>query len=306
MPMELTTLHYFVTIARTGHLTRAARELGVTQPTLSAMLKKLEAELKADLFDRTGRGVSLTAAGQAFLPHAEDALRRAQAAIAAVHQVTGLAAGSLRIGGGATATTYLLPPVISAIRKAHSGLRFYVREAGSNAVAAAVRSGELDLGIVTLPLPAVDEPELLTIPLIEDELRLIVPPKPGTELAHLQNATTFRWKDLEQISVVAFEAGTAVREMIDRASLAAGVRLSVVMELRSIESIKQMVTAGIGVGFISRIALKQGEGLSCKTGKLSRELAIVRRRDRLPSPAGQAFERRLLEQVKEQRGKNKG
>lgn len=304
--MELTTLHYFVTIARTGHLTRAARELGVTQPTLSAMLKKLEGELKADLFDRTGRGVSLTAAGQAFLPHAEDALRRAQAAVAAVQEVTGLAAGSLRIGGGATATSYLLPPVISAVRRAHSGLRFYVREAGSNAVASAVRSGELDLGIVTLPLPAVDEPELLSIPLIDDELRLILPPKPGSDLAHLQASSTFRWKDLEQVSVVAFEAGTAVREMIDRASLAAGVRLSVVMELRSIESIKQMVTAGIGVGFISRVALRSGEGLTCKQGKLSRKLAIVRRRDRMPSPAGQAFERRLLEHVRDVAGKAKG
>jgi DNA-binding transcriptional LysR family regulator len=105
---------------------------------------------------------------------------------------------------------------------------------------------------------------------------------------------SFRWKDLAGVPIVAFEAGTAVREMIDRAAAAAGVELSVVMELRSIESIKQMVAAGIGVGFVSKFALADGEGLVCKEGKLSRGLAIVRRRDRVPSAAVAEFERVLI------------
>ncbi|MBL8756933.1 MAG: hypothetical protein JNK35_00720, partial [Phycisphaerae bacterium] len=96
--------------------------------------------------------------------------------------------------------------------------------------------------------------------------------------------------------VVAFEAGTAVRAVIDEASHAAGVTLNVAMELRSIESIKRMVAAGIGVGFVSRFALAEGEGLACRDGKLSRRLALVRRRDRVPSPAVAAFERLLRDQ----------
>jgi DNA-binding transcriptional LysR family regulator len=275
-------------------MTKAARALGVTQPTLSAMLKKLEAEVGADLLHRTGRGVELTEAGRVFLGHAEDAVRRADAGVAAVRELMGLETGSIRVGGGATATTYLLPPVVSAVRKAHPGLRFYVREAGSNAVSAAVRSGELDMGIVTLPLSAVDAPDLLVIPLVEDEFRLIVPPGGRHRMS---GASSFRWKDIAGESVVAFEAGAAVRAMIDSASGAAGVTLNVVMELRSIESIKQMVRAGIGVGFVSRFALGDGEGLVCKDGRLARGLALVRRRDRLPSPAGAVFERVLLESV---------
>src|SRR5216684_2841543 len=133
-------------------MTRAARELGVSQPALSAMLKKLEAEVGAELLHRTGRGVELTDAGRVFLQHAEDTLRRAEAAVESVRQLVGLERGSIRVGAGATATSYLLPPVVSAVRKKHPGLRFYVREAGSNAVAAAILSGELDLGIVTLPI----------------------------------------------------------------------------------------------------------------------------------------------------------
>ncbi len=288
-------------------MTRAARQLGISQPALSAMVRKLETEVGAELLARTGRGIDLTEAGRVFLTHAEDAVRRADAAITAVREVIGLQRGSIRIGGGATATTYLLPRVVSAIRRSHPGLRFYVREAGSSAVAAAVSSGELDVGIVTLPLKGPETDDLLRIPLVEDELRLIgaegrakrahatrAPGDPREKGERAGDARTFRWADIAGEPIVAFEAGTAVRELLDRAAAAAGVSLNVVMELRSIESIKQMVAAGIGLGFVSRFALKEGEGLACRDGKLSRSLAIVRRRDRAASPAVAEFERVML------------
>lgn len=309
--MELTTLRHFQAIAQHGHMTRAARALGISQPALSAMLKKLEQEVGTDLLNRTGRGVELTEAGRVFLQHAEDAVRRADAGVKAVRELMGLERGSIRVGGGATATTYLLPPVVSMVRRKHPGLRFYVREQGSNAVAAAVLSGELDLGIVTLPIHHPEQGELLRVPLVDDELRLILPPVENERgsgrakakrnaaaavtpaLSHTSQG--FRWKDLDGVPVVAFEAGTAVRELVDERSAKYGVSLNVVMELRSIESIKQMVAAGIGVGFVSRFALGPGEGLVCREGTLARKLAIVRRRDRMPSPAAALFERALLD-----------
>jgi LysR family cyn operon transcriptional activator len=291
--VELTPLRYFAAIARAGHMTGAARTLGVSQPALSAMVKKLEKEVGAELLHRTGRGVELTEAGRTFLVAAEDALRRIESGVHSVRELAGLQSGSIRVGGGATATTYLLPAVVSEVRRRYPGLRFYVREAGSSAIAGAVLSGELDLGIVTLPLPpaaAGGAKDLLTAPLVEDELRLIVP-----EGHPLSARKSFRWADLAGQPVVAFEAGTAVRTMIDQASAAAGVSLSVVMELRSIESIKQMVAAEIGVGFVSRFALGggSGDGLSCRDQRLFRRLAIVRRADRVPSPAAAEFEREL-------------
>lgn len=297
--MELTTLRQFIAIARTRHMTRAARQLGITQPALSAMVRKLEAEVGADLLARSGRGIELTEAGRVFFTHAEDAVRRADAAVAAVRQVMGLEHGSIRIGGGATVTSYLLPRVVSAVRKAHPGLRFYVREAGSSAVAAAVMSGELDVGIVTLPLKAAEADALVRIPLVEDELRLIGLSRRQPGLVHSRKTgapanNEFEWSEIADKPIVAFEAGTAVRELLDRAAGAAGVALNVVMELRSIESIKQMVAAGIGVGFVSRFALKECEGLACRDGKLARSLAIIRPRDRAPSPAVAEFERVLL------------
>lgn len=296
--MELTALRYFRAIAQARQLTRAAESLGVTQPALSSVLRKLEAECGTALFSRTGRGVELTDAGQVFLAFADESLA-ADAGLNAVRQITGLETGSIRVGGGATATDYLLPGVVRAVRRKHPALRFYVREAGSAAVAASVLSGELDLAIVTLPvqLPT-GQPgrgELLSIPLVKDELRLIVPPnwKPASKSTPLNIRTGFRWKDIEREPFVAFEAGSAVRSVIDQAAEAAGVRLNVVMELRSIESIKSMVTAGIGVGLVSRFALREEEGFFCRDGRITRDLAIVRRRDRLPSAAAAAFEREL-------------
>ncbi len=291
--MELTPLRYFREIAQAGHMTRAAESLGVSQPALSAVVKKLEAEVGAELLHRGGRGVALTEAGRLFLSFAEEAIRSADAAVKGVRELVGLERGSIRVGGGATAITYLLPPVISAVRKGHPGLRFYIREAGSSAVAAAVLSGELDLGIVTLPIRSPGSGDLLPIPLVEDELRLIVPPR-----HRLSGKRAFRWADLAGDSLVAFEAGTAVREVIDGAMNAAGVSMATVMELRSIESIKRMVGAGIGVGFVSRFALGAGDGLACRDGRLARELAIVRRRDRVPSPAVARFERELIGRAK--------
>jgi DNA-binding transcriptional LysR family regulator len=107
----------------------------------------------------------------------------------------------------------------------------------------------------------------------------------------LRKSDSFRWKDLLSEPVVAFEAGSAVREVIDRAARDNGVTLDIVMELRSIESIKQMVQAGIGVGFVSRFAVSEREGLACRDSRLTRQLALVRRRDRDPSPATAAFEK---------------
>jgi DNA-binding transcriptional LysR family regulator len=303
--MELTPLKYFRAIAAAGHMTRAARALGVTQPALSAVVKKLEAEVGAELLHRTGRGVEPTEAGRILLAHAEEAVRAAESGVKAVRELLGLERGSIRVGGGATATAYILPPVVSAVRKKHPGLRFFVREAGSSQVAQAVVSGELDLGIITLPVQRGLASELSITRLVTDELRLITPPghpmrqmyaknRPAAKAGATQKSPTFAWKDVANEPFVAFEAGTAVRAIVDDAARAAGVTLNVVMELRSIESIKRMVAAGIGIGLVSRFALAEGEGLASRDRALSRDLAIVRKVDRPAGAASVQFEKSLV------------
>lgn len=288
--MELTQLRYFREIARTGHMTKAARTLGVSQPALSAMLRKLEAEVGTSLLHRTGRGVELSEAGKVFLRHADESVRRADEGLHEVRRLSGLETGSIRAGAGATAASYILPSVVSDMRRAHPGLKFYVREMGSSAIIDAILSNELDLGIVTLPIRRVGAKQLVIRGLVEDELRLITPAE-----HRLAKESTFRWSDLKGESVIGFEAGSAVREVVDQAAAASGISLDIVMELRSIQSIQQMVAAGVGVGFVSRLSENKGiPSLTPKDTPLVRKLAIVRRSDHTPSTAVSEFERRLM------------
>ncbi len=284
--MELTPLRSFVAVAREGHMTRAARSLGLTQPAVSGQVARLEEELGTALFHRTPKGMELTAAGAAFLDHVERALVDLDDGVSAVAALQGVQLGTLSLGGGATATTYLLPPLLRTFHERFPGVRLYVREAGSRAVIEAVQAGELDLGVITVPeepLPA----RLVVKPWVDDELVLIVPP--GHDL---RGKERFRWSDLAGQQLVLFEAGSAVRRRIDGALERAGVVPQIVMELRSLESIQQMVAQGIGAAFVSRFALHEpSDGLvpTQGAGQLRRQLGVVRRADRRPSPATRAF-----------------
>jgi DNA-binding transcriptional LysR family regulator len=283
--MDINQLRTFTIIAREGQMTRAAQILHLTQPALSAQLAKLEDELGTILFDRTPRGMTLTAPGALFLTYVEDALSRLDDGERALKELRGLQQGSLSVGGGATATTYLLPAMLARFHESHPGLRLFVREQASSGVIEAVLSGELDLGVVTLGAKdRVPEP-LASKPWVEDELVLLVPPGHA-----LEGRGTYRWKDLDQLPLVLFEAGSAVRNLIDARLQAEGCRPHIVMELRSIETIKQMVAEGIGAGFVSRIALSNpSDGLRATKHAIKRQLAVVWRMDRTLSPAAKAF-----------------
>jgi len=280
--MELGPLRSFLAIAREGHMTRAAKALHLTQPAVSAQISRLEDDLGTALFHRTPKGMALTEAGSLFRHHVEEAFLWLEDGRAAVQGLADLTHGSLAIGAGATATTYLLPPLLRVFHDRHPGIKIQVREQGSQAIVDAVLAGALDLGVVTLPVdPAA---RLTATPWVDDELRLIVPP--GHPLSDQQ---TYRIRDLNGQPLVLFEAGTAVRRVIDQALSAGNAEVEIVMELRSIESIKQMVAQGIGAAFVSQHALGDGIGLTSSRNRLRRTLAAVHRSDRAPTAAAQAF-----------------
>lgn len=288
--MELSQLVSFQTIARERHMTRAAKALHLTQPALSAQLAKLEDELGQALFDRTPKGMELTEAGRVFLRHVEPALGRLDEGRRALAELAGLERGTLSIGGGATATNYLLPHLVAQFHQAHPGIRFFVREQASQGVIDAVLAGELDLGVVTtMPTRAQTRPALPTAleykRWVVDELMLIVPSHSA-----LWGRDQYTWRDLEREPLVLFEAGSAVRAIIDSRFEAEGIRPEIVMELRSIEAIKQMVAEGIGAGFVSRYALASPrDGLRAAKGGIRRQLSVVWRNDRTLGSATRAF-----------------
>ncbi|MBA2479872.1 MAG: LysR family transcriptional regulator [Planctomycetes bacterium] len=288
--MDTEILRNFLIVAQTGNMTRAAAQLHVTQPALSAQLKRLEHELGATLFHRQGRGLELTASGETYRRHASDALETLAAGRAALGSLGALATGTVAIGGGATSTTCLLPGIIKQFHRRHPGIRFTIREAPSRTIVEAVLAGELDLGLVTLPVPPHLAGARLAIePWLADELVLLVPREHP-----LAARRRFQWRDLHGQPLIAFESGSAVRQLLDRQLAEHGVAPSVVMELRSIATITSMVAAGIGLGFVSHLADGAGRGLRASDQALSRQLALIERKDRQRSSALAAFRSALV------------
>ncbi len=154
MQPELRHLRYLQAVADHANFTRAAQDLHVSQPTLSQQIRQLERGIGAQLLDRSGRSVRLTDAGHAYLAHARRALRELAAGERAVHDVTDLSRGHIRLAVTPTFIAYLVGPLISELHNRHPGITATVLEASQDSIESRLLADELDLGI------AVDQPHL--------------------------------------------------------------------------------------------------------------------------------------------------
>jgi molybdate transport repressor ModE-like protein len=233
----LAELRFFLAVAHTGRFTTAAKEVHLSQPALSAAIARLEVELGARLFDRggpgggRGGGTQLTAAGRALVPRALAALAAVDDGRRAVAEVTGLSAGEVHLGAGATVATYFLPPILASFRRAHPGIRVTLTESGSVAAEAAVARGDLDLAFVTAPAAE---------PWTVDTLVLVA--APGFPLP----------RPLAKAPFVTFPTGGATRAALDRLF----PRANVVMELSGLAAVRAFVQAGVGVALVSETAVQ--------------------------------------------------
>ena len=268
-------LQHFLFVVDRGTFTGASRSAHLTQPALSASIRRLEEELGTRLFDRGRRGAALTATGQALVPRARAALAAVEDARRAVREVEDLTRGEVRIGAGSTTATYLLPAVLARFRRRSPGVRIVLRELTRDAAAEAIEAGKLDLAVTSGPG---GEPW-------RDDAFVLVAAK-GTRGFKLAGAR-----------FLTFPEGSATREALDRHFPDA----EIVMELFSIAAIKGHVAEGIGVALISRTAVARD--LSSGRLVLLRHAATpIRRRlvllhrgaERLP-PATAALRAMLLE-----------
>lgn len=232
------SLAHFALIVEHGTFTRAARHAHLSQPALSASIRRLEDWAGAPLLLRGHARTEPTAAGHALLPRARAVLTALDDARRAVTEVLGLERGAVRLAASATAATYLLPSVLARLRREHPGVRISLRELPPLLVHDAVAAGEVDLGVVGGPgdaAPFVAGPGVVVEPWRRDEFVLVG--APGTRGA--------------QGPFVTFLPGTATRAALDRAFPTA----EVVMELGSIAAIKRHVREGIGITLVSRAAV---------------------------------------------------
>jgi molybdate transport repressor ModE-like protein len=291
--MDLLLLRSLLAVAEHGAVTEAAAALGISQSALSRRIDQLEEELGAPLLERVGRGVALTALGRLALEEGKQLVQRYDRLKARIVEHLHLDAGVVRIGGGATAVGFLLPGAIAGFLKQHPGVIFQVKEAGSREIEAAVGSEELELGIVTAPTRARD---LLERPLTRDRIVLV-----ASKDHALAGRERIDARSLHGQNLVGFEAGSAVRWLIDAALREAQVEVNVVMELRSAAAILQMVETTGSLGFVSELSVlpdrsRRGRSvvpLAVRGLEIRRELLLVSKRGRALSPAARAFSEML-------------
>jgi DNA-binding transcriptional LysR family regulator len=284
--VDLLLYRSFLAVARHGAVTEAAAALGLTQPALSRRIRQLEDDLGAPLFERSRKGVALTEIGRLVRREAEELVARHERLRKDIGAHLRLEVGTVRVGGGATAVSFLVPDAIRGLARAHPGVRFQVKEAGSREIEDDVRHERLELGIVTRAGGRPDELEVE--PLLDDEIVLVAPATHPLARARKLGAAALAGENL-----VGFEAGSAIRQLVDAALAAAGVEMNVVMELRSIPAILHMAVTTGTLAFVSRLGLPRGErtirAVAVRGLAIRRELVLVRKRARPLSPAAAAF-----------------
>jgi len=231
--MELRHLRYFIALAGSLNFTRAAERLHVTQSTLSHQIRQLEDEVGTRLFDRIGKRVALTQAGDEFLHHALKALHEIDLGLGALRQDAQEAAGELRIGSTHTFNLGFIPDCIASFRQRHPQVRVVVEELAADLIAARLQQGTLDLGIAYRP----GAPGPLQFePLYHEEMVLVV--APGHPLARRKRV---RMVELHRLPMVLLPASFATRQMLDECFRSCGAEPQVVAEINTLAPIMDLV-----------------------------------------------------------------
>ncbi len=170
--MELHELEYFVEIARQGNITHAAQKLYVSQPTLTKYLQRLESELGLPMFQRAGRKLIPTYAGQRYLTRAEQLLNIQRELEAEMADIRREDAGELRVGMPPVRCSFSIPVVLPEFRRIHPGIRFFILEKDSESLDAALCSGQVDLNFYNFSIP---DPRLEYRVLAYDALYAVLP-----------------------------------------------------------------------------------------------------------------------------------
>lgn len=250
--MESRQLRAFVAVARSASFTGAALSLHLSQSAVSQQIAALERELDARLLDRSGRRVTLTAAGAALLERAERLLADLDAARRAVAAAGGAISGTFRIASSLTIAGYVLPRPLTAFRHEHPDVRLELQVENTEGVVRSLLAGDADLGLVE---GRVDRARIELEPLFEDELAVIA--SPDHRFASVDEIVP---GDLLAEQFVVREPGSGTRQVAEEALSAAGVdpaSLHVVGELAGIEPLKAVVEAGLGVSIVSTLTVRR-------------------------------------------------
>ncbi|GAB2491501.1 DNA-binding transcriptional regulator OxyR [Arenimonas alkanexedens] len=246
--MNLRDLRYLVALAELRHFGRAADACHVSQPTLSTQIKKLEEELGVSLVERAPRHVMLTPAGHDIAARARRVLAEVEQMRETARRTSDPEAGSVRIGFFPTLGPYLLPHVVPRLRARFPRLELLLVEEKTEVVLHLLREGKLDAAVLALPL---HEDWLETEFLFEEPFMLAVPE--GHPLASHRD---LRLAELSDQHLLLLEEGHCLRDQALAVCSLAGAGEKEGFRATSLETLRQMVAAGVGVTLLPMLAVK--------------------------------------------------
>jgi DNA-binding transcriptional LysR family regulator len=272
--LNLDYLKAFVTVVEQGSFSAAAERLGLTQPAVSLQIRQLERKLNTTLIERVGRKARPTAAGAELLGHAESIEVAVSAAIEAVTRHASGTIGRVRLGTGATACIFLLPPLLGELRRKYPQLEITVITGTTDDIVRALEQNTIDVGLVTLPATS---RALARTPFLEDEYCAVAP----RTVAFPNQVSP---ASLRKLPLVLFEPNGSTRQVIDRWFAGADIVPRPLMSLGNVEAIKAMVVAGVGCSVLPGLAVGDGRhrGMVVRplSPRLYRTLAVAIRRDK--------------------------
>lgn len=282
--MELRHLLYFVTVAEKASFSRAAEELHVAQPAISQQIRALESSLGVQLFDRMGKRVALTQAGEALLPRAHQILAAVEQARNEVGELGRLTRGTASLGAPPTVSTHVLPARLTRFKRLYPGLEVLLREAGTETLIQLVEAGDLDLAIAGVERLS---PVVEVVPFLEENYVLAV----GAHHS-LAKEKAVCLADLAGEAFILFPESYKLREVTLNACRKAGFEPKVALDGGGMQSALEFVAAGLGVALVPELALQQARnirGLRIVDQTLRRSLGLVWRKGHYLSPAARAL-----------------
>ncbi|MCS6854553.1 MAG: LysR family transcriptional regulator [Elioraea sp.] len=299
MALELRQLQIIEAIARLGSVTRAAEELGLTQPAVSMQLKQIEQRIGMPLLRRRGRLYEPTEAGEEIVRSARQVAQTLADLDDALHRLRGLERGHLRLGVVSTAN-YFLPSYLVAFRRRHPGITVTLHVANRDQVVQALEDNLVEIAIIGRPP---DSTELFASRFMDNPLVVIAPPDHPLACEAAAGREPISLDCLARQPFVMREPGSGTRAAFERVLAASGVRVQQACVLASNEAVKQAVQAGLGLAVISaqtvetELQLGRLVTLNVQGFPILRQWFVVHRAQRQLSPGARAF-RDLLRELR--------
>jgi DNA-binding transcriptional LysR family regulator len=254
---NLHRLRLFLTVARLGSYTAAARELSIAQPAVSHQVKALENELGVHLFDRRGRGIELTSAGHNLMETCSDVFHRLDEGARALAEISVGARGTVDIAADTTSGIYVVPAALGSFHRAHPRIDVTLHVENRDGVLRRLTERTCDLAVMADPPVAIG---VKVAPFMLDRLVAIAAPDHP-----LRGQRSISLETLSEERFLLREAGSGTRAATVRLFARAGLRLEPAMELGSTGAIKQAVAAGLGISVVSWWAIE----LELQVGRLT-------------------------------------